>query len=251
MKRFAKILFFILTVLGINEATAQPCTPDNNFPGTQGTLPESLEGAWVNQPYSAIIQFKAPLDTSAIFNGTPITIRVDSLRITGVLGLPSGFSYECHNASCMVNGGQVGCAKITGTPTSIQVGSYPLKVVVKLRGKITSFIIPIQIPESLQYDTNYRYTIVIGQNMGLHRLQSAPPLLIYPNPSSTHLNIELGSAIAEDGEIKLRDLQGREVLSQKLTNRVTTIETAAFKKGLYILQVNARQGIYQSRVYIE
>lgn len=251
MKTTAKILILFVTLLLGEIINAQPCTPDTNFPGKQGTLPEALERSIVNTPYSAVIQFKAPADTTATVGGQNIVVTVDSLRITQVIGLPAGYSYECHNANCMVLGGGVGCAKITGTPLPNQTGTYPLKVVVKLRGKFPLFGIPVQIPESLQYDTNFRYSIVIGYNTGLRQWQTSPPMVVYPNPANTEVNIELGSAIKEDGIIRIMDLNGRVVRTEKLSAYQTKIQTADLSKGMYMLEVQAIQGTYHSRIRIE
>jgi hypothetical protein len=251
MKNFTNILFLFILITAAKISQAQPCMPDTAFPGTQGILPAELEKTIVNVPYTAIIQYKAPADTNATVAGAVVKVTVDSLRITEVIGLPANFTYACHNANCMILGGKVGCAKITGTATPAQVGTYPLKVVVKLRGRFPLFGLPIQIPESLQYDTNTRYAIVIGYNTGLRTLQASSPMVLYPNPSNGHVQITLGSAIKEEGIIEVRDLSGRSVYRAKMEYFDKVLDLSHLPKGLYLLEVNAIQGNYRSRLRLD
>lgn len=251
MKKFTNILFLFVLITAAKVSQSQPCKPDTAFPGTQGILPAELEKTIVNVPYTAIIKYKAPADTNATVAGAVVKVTVDSLRITEVIGLPANFSYACHNANCMILGGTVGCAKISGTATPAQVGTYPLKVVVKLRGRFPFFGLPIQIPESLQYDTNTRYAIVIGYNTGLRKLQASSPMVLYPNPSTGHIQITLGSAMKEEGVIEVRDLSGRSVHRAKLEHYDTDLDLSHLPKGLYLLEVSAIQGNYRSKLQLE
>ncbi len=251
MKTTAKILFLFLSVSVASVLYAQTCTPMTNFPSSQGTYPLEMDRAIIHETYSAIIHYKAPTDTTGTVGGQTITVTVDSLRITNVLGLPAGFTYECHNANCMVSGGGVGCVKITGAPTPSQIGTYPLKVIVKMRGRFPLFGLPVQIPESLQYDTNFRYTLVVGYHTALNKIQASTPMIVYPNPAKDEVNIQLGSAIKEEGFVYVRDLQGKIVLMKKLDSHEITLNTQQLPRGLYLLEVQALQGSYRNRLMLE
>ncbi len=249
MKMFAKIGILIVSVLVYANLKAQVCTPDESISISQGTFPEALPQAIIHEPYSSIIQFKAPLDTPASYLGRSVNVKIDLLQITNVIGMPSGFTYECNTPDCRVVGGGVGCAKITGNPTHDERGSYPLKVVVKVTGRIMLFI-PIPIPEPLQYDTNFQYTLHVGYHTGISD-QAAPILMMYPNPAKGEVNIELGKAIKENGIVSINDLSGREVLREKLSDYRQKIDVSSLNKGLYLMHITSVQGSFSSRLYID
>jgi hypothetical protein len=92
---------------------------------------------------------------------------------------------------------------------------------------------------------------VIGYNTGLRTLQASSPMVVYPNPSNGHVQITLGSAIKEEGIIEVRDLNGRSVFRAKMEHFDTALDLSHLPKGLYLLEVNAIQGNYRSRLRLD
>jgi hypothetical protein len=92
--------------------------------------PDSTTGlshAYVGQAYNEVITIITPLNTSVVYNGTPINVTYQSIELTSVTGLPAGFSYSCDPPNCYFPGGGTGCINIVSSgPTINQVGLYPL-----------------------------------------------------------------------------------------------------------------------------
>ena len=67
-------------------------------------------------------------------------------------------------------------------------------------------------------------------------------LLVYPNPTSSELNVVLGNK-REISAVQLIDLSGRIVLTESGNGSATNISIDHLKKGVYILQVQTSAGI--------
>ena len=67
-------------------------------------------------------------------------------------------------------------------------------------------------------------------------------LLVYPNPTSSELNVVLGNK-GEISAVQLIDLSGRIVLTESGNGSATNISIDHLKKGVYILQVQTSAGI--------
>jgi serine protease AprX len=68
---------------------------------------------------------------------------------------------------------------------------------------------------------------------------SADDLMVWPNPASTFVNIQLADgAFANDAMITIFDIQGREVFARKAVSSVERIETASFGAGVYFVKLN-------------
>jgi PKD repeat protein len=95
-------------------------------------------------------------------------------------------------------------------------------------------------------DTNYcsnRDTLLI--NVGLHDYSIvANKINVYPNPVRDVLTVN-GLDISNDGQIRLHDLLGRNVLTTQILSEKMNISTSAFKPGIYILEViNNEQKVF-------
>jgi ELWxxDGT repeat protein len=65
---------------------------------------------------------------------------------------------------------------------------------------------------------------------------TSEPLLVYPNPATSILTINLGN---EDGkkEVAIFDLLGRSIFSQHIEGKKTEIDVSEYTRGLYIIKV--------------
>lgn len=113
----------------------QVCMPDPQYTNTstqEGIYPDTIVNfapAYAGTPYAQTVTLVVPPDTTL-----PIldTIVWDSTVLAGVTGLPPGFTYSCTNTSskpylCSWKGNSIGCAIITGNPTTADIGAYPLQ----------------------------------------------------------------------------------------------------------------------------
>lgn len=76
--------------------------------------------------------------------------------------------------------------------------------------------------------------------------QRVPHITIYPNPCTDILCIELHSGSSIDVEYSLINLQGRQVLTGRLTELATRLDLSSFARGLYLLNV----GSYHTKVIL-
>lgn len=75
-------------------------------------------------------------------------------------------------------------------------------------------------------------------------------LSFFPNPVKDYLFITLSNAQV-NGEIILRDINGRTVTRQKITNPNESLNLTQFPSGIYILSYNGMDGINMSRIVKE
>jgi hypothetical protein len=236
MKNVAKILILSICTLCLSSTAFAQCTPDPATP-SWSIVPFSMDPAYVNVPFSQVLSYKAGSDTSVTISGNTVNVHIDSMKITGVKGLPQGFSYACHNASCRVLGGQQGCAAVTGTATT--PGYYPLTVYVTLWGK-ADFFIPFPVAQS---DSVTRYALDIDWATGMGKVVDSRDLLLSPNPASDA--VILRSGMLQDAAVAVHDLQGREILRTISTGTQHSIDVTTYPPGLY--QVSVQNGASVSR----
>lgn len=245
MKTLTKISILILCVCGLQQtAVKAQCTPDPNIP--VGIFPETLAPAGVDTPYTQVVLYKAPLDTTV--NVPPfgdLPVRVDSMLVMDVIGLPQGFSYQCHVPSCMINGGEAGCITLSGTATT--AGVYPVKVVIKTWATVQGAI-PIQ---DSQIDTNEKYTLYVSTPVGINEHTLASKLSVYPNPAKDVVNIEMNGVDMMNAKVILMDISGRLLQEITFDGRRTTLPIADMKPGIYLLQLQTAYGSVTKKLIIE
>lgn len=123
MNRFYVFILALFTQVSI---FAQ-CIPDASLPDDVAGLfpaPENpntnpdggiTEPACIGQPY----EFVFTLVTTVDAKGTPLgDLKVDSILLSFVDGLPEGLTYRCDTGNCSTKGGDKGCLIISGTPTA-------------------------------------------------------------------------------------------------------------------------------------
>lgn len=68
---------------------------------------------------------------------------------------------------------------------------------------------------------------------------SKPAAIIYPNPATTSLNIELNE-IESNSILTINDITGKLIFKQTITDLITTISTASFAKGMYFISLQSK-----------
>lgn len=76
---------------------------------------------------------------------------------------------------------------------------------------------------------------------GIEDLGSAG-LLVYPNPASDKLNIELSTTPSKDAAIAILDVTGKLVQQIPVQKQLTTINIASLERGIYILKYTDASG---------
>lgn len=241
MKTLAKITFFIISALSTLQLSAQ-CTPDNNMP--KGSIsPEFIKIGYKDVAYSEVIYFRAPSDTSTLVGNTRVPVRIDSMEITGVKGLPAGFNYNCFTANCRFNGGESSCLTLTGTPT--QTGVYPLVVYISTYPTLKGFV---DVPLPVQNDSNTRYTLFIYGTVGVVENTFENSISVFPNPAKDLLHI--GSLSNQNLMAQLFDVSGKMQLEQSVVLSAT-IDLKGLSKGIYILKLSNNTQHITRKVVVE
>jgi hypothetical protein len=241
MKTLAKITFFLFTTSASLQLSAQ-CTPDNNMP--KGSIfPESIKIGYKDLAYSDVIYFRAPLDTTAMQNNIKINVRVDSMEITGVKGLPSEFTYTCFTSNCRFKGGESSCLTLTGSPK--QTGVYPLVVYVRTYPTWKSFV---DIPLPAQNDSNSRYTLYVYGNVGYLENSLENSISVFPNPTNDLLNIATSST--QKITAQLFDINGKLHIEQ-VFDANATMSLKSLSKGIYVLKLNNNTQHFTRKIVVE
>ena len=116
-----KKLILILSIIGAAHFAIAQCTPDPTltYPGIK---PAKLPDGIVGTAYSETVSLMVPLDTNLVYNGTPVTVRVDSARVIYISMLPHNFTYVTDKPTQTGGGGKKGCGVICGMPVVLGIG---------------------------------------------------------------------------------------------------------------------------------
>ena len=79
---------------------------------------------------------------------------------------------------------------------------------------------------------------------------SSESVLIYPNPATNHITVDLNGLEEPNGVLKIYDLSGRLGL-EKLANSVATIDVSYLVKGVYTFEVSTSDKVVRKNVVIE
>ena len=125
MKKFYAILISVI-IAGSSFAQCVIDTTNLLAPGMFPTAPH-LPHVVRDSAYDQTIQVRIPATQSQNFGGfVDVTIRIDSVRLDSLLGLPNGINWSA-NPTVLLGGG-FGCGQFTGT-TSDTAGVYPLRAI--------------------------------------------------------------------------------------------------------------------------
>lgn len=235
MQRILLLVSFLL----ISGLTAQAqCTPDTSI-HVNGIYPDTATGlphASMWQTYSTVIQVKVVRDTS--YSGLPA--QVDSFVITGVSGLPSGFSYSCYPANCQFPGGSNGCILLySNGPVTNPVGNYPIVVQMSVYGHVT-LLGALSLPVTVG-----GYSITVDAGTGISGTALPTRLSVsefVPNPVTSNSKLVIGVPQRGPVRIETLDLLGNVVRSENIE--------ADLGWNTYALQAeDLRSGVYLTKVY--
>lgn len=235
-----KKLLLVISIVGfgLTNATAQ-CTPDITAPApnyadsTFGAWPDTVinfAAATVGVPYTQELQFKVPTDAGVVvaaLAGNPIT----SFTVDDVTGLPAGLSYACNIASCVFNGGTVGCALISGTCTT--PGTYSISI--DVTGSISVFGFPTTAPYQF-----VGYKIIVGQAGVVEAIIN--PISIHPNPATNEITLDGLNAQMKITAVNIKNMEGKLMKNVPVTSSSMTVSLDGFESGVYFVEVSHAGG---------
>jgi hypothetical protein len=225
---------FVLSVFISNVVVAQ-CTPNNSLTAT-GFYPSTLPDAVAGVPYSQVVNFKIPSDTS--FGS--FYAQVTSAQLNNLLGLPYGFTSNCNLVGCTYTGGTVGCITITGTAQNNQVASYNLTASLNLNGYVTS---PPLGNQSIGFSAPLTFNVVAGNSVAVNQGSAFSYVkkeneILFNNLSNGRLNVKIYDVLGS---------QVRNASYQVIKGENTSVSTASLEAGIYIvtLQLNGKQETFK------
>ena len=94
--------------------------------------------------------------------------------------------------------------------------------------------------------TLYPTYLSLNTVTGIQEQKTDAAIVIYPNPASDKLNIEIANP--SEGMICLTDLNGRILITQIINSTNTSIDISALSKGLYILKYQDRNTVLNKTI---
>ncbi|MBK7408151.1 MAG: T9SS type A sorting domain-containing protein [Saprospirales bacterium] len=230
MKKVLLTSLVIFTALVSSFAQFGTCAPDQSYqdslpgvyplPYDEATNPFGgiTDSACLNKNYQFI--FTAAVGDTLNFGGTPYLL--DSIRITGVTGLPAGFDYNCSNSSCTFLQNQLGCAVVFGKATNpADIGQHELFIsAIVYTGGLP---IPLTFPNPLIAPGHF-YLYVLEENSpncsvfsSLFEVASEfESIRNVPNPFTAITTIEVESRESGNYKFQVSDMLGRVVHTQSV-----------------------------------
>jgi hypothetical protein len=221
MKKLFFALFFTATLM----ANAQLCTPDTTIK-VPGFYPSQLADGAVGTPYNQTVMILSFKDTSAIVGGSKQKVTIDSLKLTKVIGLPTGMGYVCYEPRCIYLPSAVRCIKLNGTPN--QAGLFPLKFAVTAYAKLNGFF-PVAQPDTIK-----NFSLLITGTSDVATIQSMDQLAVFPNPVKDVLHV----AHRSGKQPQIMSLTGTIITaSWEQENGLWSANTSAIPSGVYAVKV--------------
>jgi hypothetical protein len=221
MKKLFFALFFTATLM----ANAQLCTPDTTIK-VPGFYPSQLADGAVGTPYNQTVMILSFKDTSAVVGGSKQKVTIDSLKLTKVIGLPTGMGYVCYEPRCIYLPSAVRCIKLNGTPN--QAGLFPLKFAVTAYAKLNGFF-PVAQPDTIK-----NFSLLITGTSDVAIIQSMDQLAVFPNPVKDVLHVAHHSG----KQPQIMSLTGAIITaSWEQENGLWSANTSAIPSGVYALKV--------------
>ncbi len=271
MKKFYfTLIAFSATILFAN---AQ-CTVDPSAQTTPGANPtkEDLPCIERTVPYDQTIQGKIQSDgdTTITVAGFSVTadIRVDSVRIDSITGLPTGINWA--KSPNVIPGGGNGCMNFSGTTTAA-AGQYDLTAWGTVWFRITA-----NPPVIGAIDTPYVYTGSLNrfspfgdyyvrvieqgapctQSTGIKDFSAElnAAIAVYPNPSNGNFVFTLNTGNSVKGNLNVVDMNGKVVYTKPVDASgfySNQFDLSALSKGLYAVQLRTTEGVASKNILIE
>jgi len=237
MKHLLRITLICISLFAVSfSARAQACTPNNDT--VPGITPDTLQTAFVGTPYQQVIYFRLPHDTSITIGPFIVPLIIDSLLIDSVIGLPSTFLYACNTSNCVVYGGSNGCAVISGTADTADLGTHPLQVFIRTFISDTSGASAGFVPDTV---TGYFLDIELATGIPAFVVANDFSLgKIFPNPAVSQVSVPYYLPASGVVLISVLNLEGvtcfQKSLSAKRGYSIGEVDVSPFPEGFYFVR---------------
>lgn len=250
MKKNLLLLFVLTFIVGLSAASAQVCTPDPQYtePGVYPDSATNLAPAGVGVPYAETVTVIVPVDTTVeIVPGFPQTLSMDSIVITGVTGLPPGFTYDCAAVGCAFLGGTTSCLVITGTAQAGDEGTYNLTV--ELDAYVGGTGVPV--PSTVSY-----YYIDVLTALSIDGLTGTEFKVSQNKPNPFNNTTLISYTAAKSGKMDLTvvnmlgDVVYQRQLSAKAGENNFQLSAANLEQGVYLYRLSNGEHTITKRMIV-
>lgn len=232
------------TFLALN-AMGQTCSPDPSYtapgfyPPPGGHVRDTvlvMPVAELPGPYSEVIQFVIPADTTIVFGGNPVTVSIDSMRVHSAIGLPVGFTYSCDNSGCSWEGGENGCMGLYSSPTITAA-----KDVYLMEFEVVGYT--YLSPFGTLSDTSSIYVeVVVDDAVGIQE-NLLTSLNVSPNPMTSTSEIQFNASGGQNMVVEVMDITGRVIYRTQST-------TVPGSNAVKLVRDNWPEGMYLYRLTV-
>ena len=267
------LLFTLLFSLSLTVLAQQnPCTPDVSLQdSTFGLWPDTIQNlplAQLDTYYEEHIQIKTPYTVGEVM-GDPYFVKfglltvniasleIDSIKLVGVIGLPSVISTYLSNSDSVFMGNDIACVTLFGTPSIDELGTHELSLIIDGWIDIDGWG-TVSLYEQLgDYENINGYRLVVqsemvsineNDNLPLHVSQNSP------NPFSNRTSIEFNSSIEGEYLFSVVNLLG-EVKDHRIINanygsNKIDFDASALSSGIYFYTLSNAQGMITKKMII-
>jgi len=251
MKRV--LLSFVFYLIGANVLFAQ-CVPDGSFtqPGYYPDCATGLPHDTVGKNYNTVLQLRVLTDTNVVVPGIGLQhATIDSIVLTNVTGMPSGFTYTTTPSSKSFPGGSNGCVSITDPSATATAGTYPLLIFIRVYGKIFGGTVSAFVDDTIKC-----YSIQIDPIAGIAEVSNNKFSLSqnFPDPA-THLT-DIYYTVPSTGTLELRiyNLLGKmvyrkSVFAERGSGKIT-LDAKDFAQGIYMYSLSNGKTTLSKRMVI-
>ncbi len=238
--------FLVIIIISTYSYTLQAqCTPGNyTHPGIYPDTTTGLPPAAATATYNLVVTIVVPKDSTIEFGGVPTNVTVDSIGVTGVSGLPSGFSYHPNSSSGYWHGDSSGCVLITGTPSSVDTGTHGIQI--HMQAYASGFAAPYTY-------TGYELVVFDSTHVGAGSHSDMPDeVTSFPNPFHNSLTVSFGMQKAKEVSVAIYNMVGHMVNEQTIhaipgENQVV-FDTAELSSGMYFYRIKAADKVVTRKI---
>jgi len=251
------ILALSFVLLGTISLNAQVCVPDPNhadtiiYPGETQGLPVAL----LNTPYEAVITVNIPTDTLITFGPTSVLCAIDEARMNSFTGFPAGLSFDGEPVNFTYPGGSSGCIRINGTVTlNSELGDHDLSASLTLF-KDPAGSSPLCLLDSITIPVDF-YTITVEEPNAIGTIAAETFKLApnTPNPFSDNTMLQFTSTKSDNFEIKVYNLIGVEVFTDKFSgkrgNNAYQFNANGLSSGIYFYTIGNGEHSASARMIV-
>lgn len=269
-----KILLISVLLVAFNTSFSQtnPCVPELTLQDSLYNLwPDTIENlpiANVDVYYETHVQIKTPDEVGEVTGypyevdlGLPFLtdvseIKIDSIKMVEVIGLPDGMSLYHSSANATYLGNSVGCVTLYGNTTAEMIGTHD--IVFKINGwvSVAGQVVALTDVGDLEEIMGYKFIVsedgtasLINSNTSKFNLEQN-----IPNPFNNHTTILFTSDKAETVTFQVVDVLGKVVYYKNMFANVgsNTIElsTSDFDSGLYYYTLTNSESSLSKRMIV-